>query len=232
MLCFTTFVPSHTLFSFCLLTCRGSQLNTTEHRTCARDWQHRSGFRLRLLANQVKRVKRLYWRLSVNPDLSVPLWKRPPHLRGAFYQAGLLAMAPEWTLKFKETVRITKAVKKNYESLNKLGRLQTFEDYADLYQFFMTNYTNTTWTWLNRDTVWHGDEYGIPRLDLSWLRDDVFANQRLAGVNPKTIQRIASNTTGNGLSWEKLKSKLNQEVDFLTAFETALGGEKFKAVRV
>ncbi|KAJ7321453.1 hypothetical protein OS493_035027 [Desmophyllum pertusum] len=47
-----------------------------------------------------------------------------------------------------------------------------------------------------------------------WMRDKVFAEQRLAGVNPMTLMRVTTDRDKVGIKWTELKKTLNQEFDW------------------
>ncbi|KAJ7321447.1 hypothetical protein OS493_035021 [Desmophyllum pertusum] len=107
----------------------------------------------------------------------------------------------------------TRAVKVIFDQWTKLNAgedIQSFADFVKIYAFF------------RKAQAAFGDPYfkypsdEEPFQDVikySW-RDEVFAEQRLAGANPMTLMRVTTDRDNVGIKWSHLNNVLNQKFDW------------------
>ncbi|KAL9951788.1 hypothetical protein ACROYT_G044515 [Oculina patagonica] len=102
------------------------------------------------------------------------------------------------------------AVFEKWAKLNAGQDVQSFADFVKIYAFFRKAQAAFGDPFFKNPT----DEEPFQDLITQWKSDKVFAEQRLAGVNPMTLMRVTNDTGNVGIKWNELKEKLNQEFDW------------------
>lgn len=99
---------------------------------------------------------------------------------------------------------------KQWHKLNAGEDIQSFADFVKIYTFFRKAQEQLGDPYFKNPS----DEEPFQNIIKYWMRDKVFAEQRLAGVNPMTLMRISTDRENVGLKWSELKKVLNQEFDW------------------
>lgn len=99
---------------------------------------------------------------------------------------------------------------KQWHKLNAGEDIQSFADFVKIYTFFRKAQEKLGDPYFKNPS----DEEPFQNIIKYWMRDKVFAEQRLAGVNPMTLMRISTDRENVGLKWSELKKVLNQEFDW------------------
>ncbi|KAL9951790.1 hypothetical protein ACROYT_G044517 [Oculina patagonica] len=111
-----------------------------------------------------------------------------------------------WT----KTVNGSKRILKEWAKLNAGQDIQSFADFVKIYAFFRKAQAAFGDPYFKHPS----DEEPFQDVIAYWMRDKVFAEQRLAGVNPMTLQRVSTDRDNVGIKWSELKKILNQEFDW------------------
>ncbi|XP_022779753.1 allene oxide synthase-lipoxygenase protein-like isoform X2 [Stylophora pistillata] len=96
-----------------------------------------------------------------------------------------------------------------WHKLNAGEDIQSFADFVEIYTFFRKAQEALGDPYFKNPS----DEEPFQNIIKYWMRDKVFAEQRLAGVNPMTLKRISTDKDV-GLKWSELKKVLNQKFDW------------------
>lgn len=97
-----------------------------------------------------------------------------------------------------------------WHKLNAGEDIQSFADFVEIYTFFRKAQEALGDPYFKNPS----DEEPFQNIIKYWMRDKVFAEQRLAGVNPMTLKRISTDKEDVGLKWSELKKVLNQKFDW------------------
>lgn len=97
-----------------------------------------------------------------------------------------------------------------WAKLNAGQDIESFEDFVKIYAFFRKAQASFGDPYFKSAS----DEEPFQDIIKYWMRDKVFAEQRLAGVNPMTLMRVTTDRDSVGIKWTKLKETLNQEFDW------------------
>ncbi|KAK3712221.1 hypothetical protein QZH41_009769, partial [Actinostola sp. cb2023] len=104
--------------------------------------------------------------------------------------------------------------------LRKTGRLpkiMKLPEYAPVTQFFKTSMEAILGNFVKVPSSVEPFQSDMTK----WISDRLFAEQRLAGVNPMTIQRVTFSRK-IGMHWDKLKKMLNRKFNLIAAVSRLL----------
>jgi len=104
----------------------------------------------------------------------------------------------------------TAEIHKQWEKINANQDIQSFADFVKIYAFFRKAQAALGDPFFKTPS----DVEPFKDLITYWMQDKVFAEQRLAGVNPMTLMRVSSDRDTVGIKWKELKKTLNQDFDW------------------
>ncbi|XP_078353116.1 polyunsaturated fatty acid 5-lipoxygenase-like [Oculina patagonica] len=102
------------------------------------------------------------------------------------------------------------AIHNEWIKLNAGEDIQSFADFVKIYAFFRKAQGEFGDPYFKNPS----DEEPFKDVITHWMRDKVFAEQRLAGVNPMTLTRVTTDRDKVGIKWTELNKTLNQEFDW------------------
>ncbi|KAL9951789.1 hypothetical protein ACROYT_G044516 [Oculina patagonica] len=102
------------------------------------------------------------------------------------------------------------AIWEAWQKLNAGQDIKSPADFVKIYAFFRKAQETLGDPFIKNPT----NEEPFQDLISQWKQDNVFAEQRLAGINPMTLMRVTNDSERVGIKWNDFKTLLNQEFDW------------------
>ena len=156
----------------------------------------------------------------------IPLMDRNVLAASKYSSIVSLLVFPEWSIVFNQTLAATSRLNASWYRQSSFNEITNTSQYARIYDYFMDHYGDGISQSEKPAGLWVRDNFTDPRLsdEERWNNDEVFAQERLMGVNPLQLERVTKSGSV-GVTWSALRGSLNATFDWNRAIQIVLGAE-------
>ncbi|XP_028516989.1 arachidonate 5-lipoxygenase [Exaiptasia diaphana] len=132
-----------------------------------------------------------------------------------------------WMGLYKGTIRRNIAIGGSFLAKHAGQEFKVVDNYTDLFEIFVKS---QKWNMAMEDRRYFKFPFQDPQVPFQkiidickWREDQYFTEQRLAGVNPMSIQRVSYYKNDPGVTWSQLQQKLNTTFPWTSTIRKTTG---------